>query len=63
MFVVGKTNSPDRIPAHKYIMASASEKISKMMRSANDIEVAIEDVDPRYFGRWSSIATPRPATF
>ena len=49
MFVVGKTNSPDRIPAHKYIMASASEKISKMMRSANDKEVAIEDVDPEIF--------------
>ena len=49
MFVVGKSNHLERVPAHKYIMASASEKISKMMRSANDKEVTIEDVDPEIF--------------
>ena len=49
MFViVGKSNL-DRVPAHKYIMASASDKISKMMRSANGKEVTIEDVDPEIF--------------
>ena len=39
----------DRIPAHKYIMASASEKISKMMRSASGNEVTVENVDPEIF--------------
>ena len=50
MFVfAGKSSNLDRIAAHKYIMASASEKISKMMRNANGKEVTIEDVDPEIF--------------
>ena len=49
VFVVGKSNHIDRVPAHKYIMASASEKISKMMRSADGKEVTIQEVDPEIF--------------
>ena len=45
MFIVNH----DRIPAHKYIMASASEKISKMMRSVSEKEVTVENVDPEIF--------------
>ncbi len=44
------SNSVARFPAHKYVMASASDKIAKMLRSVvNGKEVQVDDVGPDAF--------------